>query len=194
MAKITTNDPETLSADVVAENVNHLKVLFPEAFTEGKVDFEVLKQLLGGEDGRTLHRVQPSYSIGTRGSRCGRSGWSWSGSSTESGLTRRCAGPWRGRANRPPRMFHRAKDRSAAGRNAVGRSGTLAPAASSLSWRAHRAAQRRQGRAWERISGEVETPSQRLQWGGAFVRLSAPHGRIRKRSHSAHAGFLEVGA
>ena len=40
MTKITTNDPETLSADVVAENVNHLKVLFPEAFTEGKVDFK----------------------------------------------------------------------------------------------------------------------------------------------------------
>ena len=49
MTKITTNDPETLSVDVVAENVNHLKVLFPEAFTEGRVDFEVLKQLLGGE-------------------------------------------------------------------------------------------------------------------------------------------------
>ena len=49
MTKITVNDSETLSVDVVAENVNHLKVLFPEAFTEGKVDFEVLKQLLGGE-------------------------------------------------------------------------------------------------------------------------------------------------
>ena len=49
MTKITTNDPETLSVDVVAENVTHLKVLFPEAFTEGKVDFGVLKQLLGGE-------------------------------------------------------------------------------------------------------------------------------------------------
>ena len=42
------NDPETRSADVVAENLEHLKVLFPEAFTEGKVDFDVLKQLLGG--------------------------------------------------------------------------------------------------------------------------------------------------
>ena len=49
MTKITINDPETLSVDVVAENVNHLKVLFPGAFTEGKVDFEVLKQLLGVE-------------------------------------------------------------------------------------------------------------------------------------------------
>ena len=43
MKRITTNDPETRSADVVAENLEHLKILFPEAFTEGKVDFEVLK-------------------------------------------------------------------------------------------------------------------------------------------------------
>ena len=46
MKKIILNDPETRSADVVAENLEHLKVLFPEAFTEGKVDFEVLRQLL----------------------------------------------------------------------------------------------------------------------------------------------------
>ena len=36
------------SADVLAGNIEHLKTLFPEAWTEGKVDFEVLKQLLGG--------------------------------------------------------------------------------------------------------------------------------------------------
>ena len=48
MQKITANDPETRSADVMAENLEHLKSLFPEAFTEGKVDFEVLRQLLGG--------------------------------------------------------------------------------------------------------------------------------------------------
>ena len=48
MKKIIVNDPETRSADVIAKNLEHLKVLFPEAFTEGKVDFEVLKQLLGG--------------------------------------------------------------------------------------------------------------------------------------------------
>ena len=33
--------------DIVAENVGKLKELFPEAFTEGKVDFDVLKELLG---------------------------------------------------------------------------------------------------------------------------------------------------
>ena len=48
MKKITANDAETHSADVVAENLEYLKSLFPEAFTEGKVDFEVLRQLLGG--------------------------------------------------------------------------------------------------------------------------------------------------
>ena len=44
--KIAANDPETRSGDVAAENVANLKALFPEAFAEGEVDFEVLKQLL----------------------------------------------------------------------------------------------------------------------------------------------------
>ena len=48
MKKITPEDPATHSVDVVADNVEHLRSLFPEAFTEGQVDFEVLKQLLGG--------------------------------------------------------------------------------------------------------------------------------------------------
>ena len=48
MDKIVAGDPETRSPDIVAENLEHLKGLFPEAFTEGMVDFEVLKQLLGG--------------------------------------------------------------------------------------------------------------------------------------------------
>ena len=47
MDKIVAGDPETRSAYIVAENLEHLKALFPEAFTEGKIDFEVLKQLLG---------------------------------------------------------------------------------------------------------------------------------------------------
>ncbi len=33
--------------DIVAENVGKLKELFPEAFTEGKVDFDALKRVLG---------------------------------------------------------------------------------------------------------------------------------------------------
>ena len=50
---LTAPDPETCSADIAAENVERLKILFPDVFTEGKIDFETLKQLLGGEvDGR----------------------------------------------------------------------------------------------------------------------------------------------
>ena len=45
--KLDLNDPETKSADIVAGNIEALKALFPEAFTEGRIDFEVLKGLLG---------------------------------------------------------------------------------------------------------------------------------------------------
>ena len=48
MKRLVAGDPETCSADVVGENLAELKTLFPEAFTEGKIDFAVLKQLLGG--------------------------------------------------------------------------------------------------------------------------------------------------
>ncbi|MBK7033767.1 MAG: site-specific DNA-methyltransferase [Ignavibacteria bacterium] len=48
MKPLTATDPETKSADVLAGNIEHLKTLLPEAWIEGKVDFDVLKQLLGG--------------------------------------------------------------------------------------------------------------------------------------------------
>ena len=68
MKKININDPETRSADVVAENLEQLKTLFPEAFTEGQVDFEVLKQLLGGAvDGR-----EEKYGLNWHGKRQAR--------------------------------------------------------------------------------------------------------------------------
>jgi len=38
-----------MSMDLTAENIEQIKKLFPEAVTEGKIDFEVLKALLGGE-------------------------------------------------------------------------------------------------------------------------------------------------
>ena len=38
-----------MSMNLIGENVEQLKHLFPEAVTEGKIDFEVLKALLGGE-------------------------------------------------------------------------------------------------------------------------------------------------
>ena len=43
------NKMDGKSMDLIAENVEQLKKLFPEAVTEGKIDFEVLKALLGGE-------------------------------------------------------------------------------------------------------------------------------------------------
>ena len=43
------NKMDGMSMDLLAENIAQLKALFPEAVTEGKVDFEVLKALLGGE-------------------------------------------------------------------------------------------------------------------------------------------------
>jgi adenine-specific DNA-methyltransferase len=48
MTPITANDPLSQSADLVGANVARLRALFPEAFTEGRIDFDVLKQLLGG--------------------------------------------------------------------------------------------------------------------------------------------------
>jgi adenine-specific DNA-methyltransferase len=45
--KITPNDPETRSADILGANIEQLKALFPEAETAGRIDFAVLRQLLG---------------------------------------------------------------------------------------------------------------------------------------------------
>ena len=47
MEKISAGDPGSQSADVVADNLERLKGIFPAAFTEGRVDFGVLRQLLG---------------------------------------------------------------------------------------------------------------------------------------------------
>ncbi|MGP9797454.1 site-specific DNA-methyltransferase [Halomonas sp. 86] len=38
---------DSQSMDIVSENISKLKELFPEAFTEGKVDFDALKEVLG---------------------------------------------------------------------------------------------------------------------------------------------------
>ena len=47
MEPITADDPLAQSADVVADNLGKLRQLFPEAVTEGHVNFDVLRQLLG---------------------------------------------------------------------------------------------------------------------------------------------------
>ena len=47
MEKVDLEFPESNSFDKVAENLERLRALFPEAFIEGKVDLDVLQQLLG---------------------------------------------------------------------------------------------------------------------------------------------------
>ena len=44
---VTADQPEAQSADPVAANIQALKVLFPDAISEGGVDFDTLRQLLG---------------------------------------------------------------------------------------------------------------------------------------------------
>jgi adenine-specific DNA-methyltransferase len=68
MKKLTAEDAETRSPDVVAENVEQLKTIFPEAFTEEKVDFEVLKQLLGG----MVEEREEKYGLNWHGKRRAR--------------------------------------------------------------------------------------------------------------------------
>jgi len=45
MDKMTEQDG--VSLDIVGENIQAMKTIFPEAFTEDKIDFEVLRQVLG---------------------------------------------------------------------------------------------------------------------------------------------------
>src|SRR6266508_2617911 len=68
MKRLTTEDTDTKSLDLVAGNIGQLKALFPEAFTEGKVDFEVLKQLLGG----ALDDREEKYGLNWHGKRRAR--------------------------------------------------------------------------------------------------------------------------
>ena len=68
MERVRAGDAETRSADVVAGNVEQLKALFPDAFAEGEIDFEVLRQLLGGAVGEREERYGLSWH-GKRGAR-----------------------------------------------------------------------------------------------------------------------------
>ena len=49
MEQIKTGDELTQSLDIVNDNISRLKELFPEVFTEGKIDFKVLQDILGDE-------------------------------------------------------------------------------------------------------------------------------------------------
>src|SRR4051794_19044189 len=68
MKPLIAQDPETTSPDIVAENIGQLKSLFPEAFSEGKLDFEVLKQLLGGK----VEEREEKYGLNWHGKRRAR--------------------------------------------------------------------------------------------------------------------------
>lgn len=68
MKKLTAEDMETKSPDLVAGNIERLKTLFPEAFTEGKIDFEVLKQILGG----AVDEREEKYGLNWHGKRRAR--------------------------------------------------------------------------------------------------------------------------
>ena len=68
MEELIANDPDTQSADIVASNIEQLKRLFPEALVEGKVDFHVLKQLLGG----SLDERDEKYGLNWHGKRRAR--------------------------------------------------------------------------------------------------------------------------
>src|ERR1017187_3530738 len=68
MKKLTADDPETQSANIVADNLLRLKSLFPEAFTEGKVQFDVLRQLLGG----AVEEADEKYGLNWYGKRRAR--------------------------------------------------------------------------------------------------------------------------
>lgn len=49
MDKINKGDALTQSTDLIGENIEKLKALFPEIVTEGKIDFKVLQSVLGEE-------------------------------------------------------------------------------------------------------------------------------------------------
>ena len=59
MKNITTKDGQ--SADLIGENIAHMKQLFPEAFSENGVDFDVLRQLLG--DASVLDEGEEKYGL-----------------------------------------------------------------------------------------------------------------------------------
>ena len=58
----------TASVDLVQSNLAALRELFPEAFTEGRVDFDVLKQLLGG----AVDEREEKYGLNWHGKRRAR--------------------------------------------------------------------------------------------------------------------------
>jgi adenine-specific DNA-methyltransferase len=59
---------KTTSANILTENIERLKTLFPEAITEEKTDFNILKQLLGG----AVDEREEKYGLNWHGKRRAR--------------------------------------------------------------------------------------------------------------------------
>ena len=68
MKKIQPKEGE--SADLVSENLNRMKELFPEAFSEGGINFDVLRQLLG--DAKVLNEGEEKYGLNWHGKKTAR--------------------------------------------------------------------------------------------------------------------------
>ncbi|MBF0134215.1 MAG: site-specific DNA-methyltransferase [Magnetococcales bacterium] len=68
MQRIITDDPLAMSTDLLSKNVARLRALFPEAFTEGQIDFAVLKALLGGH----VDEREEKYGLNWHGKRQAR--------------------------------------------------------------------------------------------------------------------------
>lgn len=68
MIKITSDMPELQSMNITEENISKLKSLFPEAFNEGNIDFDVLKQLLG----ENVDEKEERYGLNWHGKRQAR--------------------------------------------------------------------------------------------------------------------------
>lgn len=68
MVKITSDMPELQSMNITEDNISKLKSLFPEAFNEGSIDFDVLKQLLG----ENVDEKEERYGLNWHGKRQAR--------------------------------------------------------------------------------------------------------------------------
>lgn len=68
MQKITPEDGQ--SANIIEENIGQLKALFPDAFTDDGVNFDVLRQLLG--DAKVLDEGEEKYGLNWHGKKQAR--------------------------------------------------------------------------------------------------------------------------
>jgi adenine-specific DNA-methyltransferase len=68
MKTIKSDSQQFTSKNITVENIDKLKDIFPESFIEGKIDFDVLKQLLGA----TIDDKEEKYGLNWHGKRLAR--------------------------------------------------------------------------------------------------------------------------